>query len=137
VIFMKLNFSMLKNENIGFRYTMDGKTYSFCDKLLSVKQSKKSCEFVYENNKMVVENSNFSRLKFEQDGENYYFVVGEPNVINGLVGFTMSDTYGFPMDLTKEILEEDGLVLDVKGMELVQFLSKKKSRENQKVVGAF
>jgi len=50
---MKLNFSMIKNENIGFKYSQNGKRYSFRGKLLNVKQTKSQYEFFYEDNRIV------------------------------------------------------------------------------------
>lgn len=52
-IIMKLNFSMIKNENIGFKYSQNGKRYSFRGKLLNVKQTKSQYEFFYEDNRIV------------------------------------------------------------------------------------
>jgi alanyl-tRNA synthetase len=37
------------------------------------------------------------------------------DVFSGAVAFKLHDTYGFPMELTREILEEEGLELDVEG----------------------
>ena len=134
---MKLNLSMLKNENIGFKYTKNGKTYSFCEKLLNVKQFKDHYEFLYENNRMDIDTQNFMHLNFIKENGDYYFVLGSASTMNGLIGFTMSDTYGFPLELTKEILEEKGYNLDTDGFELLRDLSRKKTRENSKIVAAF
>lgn len=134
---MKLNFSMLKNENIGFKYIKDNKVYSFCDKLINVKQFKDRYEFLYENNKMVISNNDFLHLLFRKENDNYYFILDTIKTMNGLVGFTMSDTYGFPVELTKEIFDEKGFNLDVQGFELLKNLSRKKTQENSKKVSAF
>lgn len=134
---MKLNFSMLKNENIGFKYTKDNKTYSFCDKLINVKQNKTNYEFIYENNKMVIEHSNFMHLIFIEENNKYYFVLKDTSTINSLIGFTMFDTYGFPIELTKEIFEEKEKELDLDGFEILRKLSKKKTQENSKKFSAF
>lgn len=134
---MKLNFSMLKNENIGFKYTKDNKTYSFCDKLINVKQNKTNYEFIYENNKMIIEHSNFMHLIFIEENNKYYFVLKDTSTINGLIGFTMFDTYGFPIELTKEIFEEKEKELDLNGFEILRKLSKKKTQENSKKFSAF
>jgi len=134
---MKLNFSMLKNENIGFKYVKNNKVYSFCGKLLNVKQFKDHLEFLYENNQMTVSITDFMHLKFKKENNDYYFSLDDTNTMNGLVGFTMFDTYGFPVELTKEIIEEKGTVLDIQGFELIKDLSRKKTQENSKKVSAF
>ncbi len=136
---MKLNFSMLKNEYIGFKTEKNGKTYSFCDKLINVKQFKDHYEFLYENNKIVVENNNFIHMSFkkEKNENKYYFSIELYTMMNGLVGFTMFDTYGFPVELTKEMIEEQGLDFDLSGYYLLKELSRKKTQENSKKNSAF
>lgn len=134
---MKLNFSMLKNENIGFKQIRDNKVYSFCDELINVKQFKDHYEFLYENNKLVVENNVFMHLLFVKENDNYYFVPNNDSTINGLVGFTMSDTYGFPVELTEEIFEEKNMILDINGFTLIKELNRKKTQEKSKKTSAF
>lgn len=134
---MKLNFSMLKNENIGFKQIRDNKVYSFCDELINVKQFKDHYEFLYENNKLVVENNVFMHLLFVKENDNYYFVTNNDSTINGLVGFTMSDTYGFPVELTEEIFEEKNMILDINGFTLIKELNRKKTQEKSKKTSAF
>ncbi len=49
--------------------------------------------------------------------------------INGLDAFTLFDTYGFPLELTQEIAEEEGLTVDVKGYGLALEQARERSRE--------
>ncbi|MFN3699699.1 MAG: alanine--tRNA ligase, partial [Dictyoglomus sp.] len=44
-----------------------------------------------------------------------YFRKSSNKVINGDFAFKLYDTYGFPIELTKEIAEEEGFVVDIDG----------------------
>lgn len=44
-----------------------------------------------------------------------YFEKANNKVINGDFAFKLYDTYGFPIELTKEIAEEEGFIVDVDG----------------------
>ncbi len=47
----------------------------------------------------------------------------------GSDAFKLYDTYGFPIDLTREILEESGCVVDEKGFEAAMDIQRKTARE--------
>ena len=51
------------------------------------------------------------------------------SVISGAVVFKLHDTYGFPLDLTREIAEENGLGIDEEGFKVEMEEQKKKARE--------
>ncbi|MBQ5777772.1 MAG: alanine--tRNA ligase, partial [Oscillospiraceae bacterium] len=54
-------------------------------------------------------------------------------VLSGEDAFTLNDTYGFPIDLTEEILQEKGLGVDREGYNKLLLEQKQRSREGRKV----
>lgn len=63
-------------------------------------------------------------VKMEKDGV---------NILSGQDAFKLYDTYGFPIDLTVEILEEKGLSVDVGAFDEEMLKQKTRSREGRKV----
>ncbi|MDO5410095.1 MAG: alanine--tRNA ligase [Lachnospiraceae bacterium] len=55
------------------------------------------------------------------------------NVLTGADAFKLYDTYGFPLDLTKEILEEKGIQVDEEGFTVCMEEQKEKARKARKV----
>ncbi len=53
-------------------------------------------------------------------------------VLSGNKAFELSDTYGFPLDLTKDILEEKGFTVDEDGFKAALEEQKKRAREARK-----
>ena len=53
--------------------------------------------------------------------------------LGGADAFRLYDTYGFPLDLTKEILEEKGLTVDEEGFRACMQEQKEKARKARKV----
>ncbi len=51
-------------------------------------------------------------------------------VISGKDAFTLHDTYGFPIDLTKDMAREKGLTVDEEGFALALSEQRKRSRKN-------
>ncbi|MGI5892201.1 MAG: alanine--tRNA ligase [Bacillota bacterium] len=49
-------------------------------------------------------------------------------VIDGRDAFTLYDTFGFPVDLTKDLAEENGLMVDEKGFENAMAAQREKAR---------
>ena len=58
---------------------------------------------------------------------------GNKTILDGKDAFKLYDTYGFPLDLTKEILEESGMTLDEAGFEEAMEQQKEKARKARKV----
>ena len=51
--------------------------------------------------------------------------------IDGKSAFYLYDTFGFPIELTVELAEEEGLLVDEAGFEAAMEEQKQKARENQ------
>ena len=58
---------------------------------------------------------------------------GGVKVLSGENAFKLYDTYGFPMDLTKEILEEKGYEIDEAGFQAAMDEQRRKAREAREV----
>lgn len=54
--------------------------------------------------------------------------------ISGVDAFTLYDTYGFPLELTQEIAEENGLTVDVKGFEREMEKQRKRSQSAHETI---
>ena len=57
-------------------------------------------------------------------------------VLSGEDAFKLNDTFGFPIDLTREILGEKGIEVDVERYKVLMVEQKKRSREARKNAGA-
>lgn len=57
-------------------------------------------------------------------------------VLDGRKAFKLHDTYGFPIDLTREILEESGYAVDTEGFESAMAEQKNRSHVEQEMEGA-
>lgn len=57
------------------------------------------------------------------------------NILSGENAFKLYDTYGFPLDLTKEILEEKNLYIDEKSFEIE--MEKQRNRAREARVGVY
>ncbi len=60
----------------------------------------------------------------------------EISILSGEDAFKLNDTYGFPIDLTREILEEKGIKVDVERFYELLKEQKKRSRDARKNAGA-
>ena len=71
-------------------------------------------------------------LRILSDMEEEMKAAGE-NTLSGENAFKLYDTYGFPLDLTKEILEEKGYGIDEKGFQAAMEEQRVKAREAREV----
>ncbi len=69
----------------------------------------------------------FEKIKEELQSHN-------ETVIPGLAVFRLYDTYGFPVDLTRILAEENGLTLDMKGFEEMMKAQRERARAASKFV---
>jgi alanyl-tRNA synthetase len=60
----------------------------------------------------------------------------EVSTLSGEDAFKLNDTFGFPIDLTREILEEKGIKVDVDRFHELMQLQKQRSRKARKNAGA-
>jgi alanyl-tRNA synthetase len=58
----------------------------------------------------------------------------ETTQISGADAFELYDTYGFPLELTQEIAEEQGLTVDVAGFELAMAEQRQRSKEAHETI---
>ncbi|HBB33417.1 MAG TPA: alanine--tRNA ligase [Cyanobacteria bacterium UBA8803] len=58
----------------------------------------------------------------------------KPDRISGKDAFTLYDTYGFPLELTQEIAEEQGLTVDLAGFEAEMEMQRERAREAHETI---
>lgn len=130
---IKYNFGILKNSIIGFKINIDNQTYYIGGKCLKVTNNQGIYNFEFENKKFGIKEDVFSHMKIEyKDGILYFIQTSDERLMSGLLGFTMFDTFGFPYELTQELLEEENLSLDMKGVESLKLFSKEKNKHTFK-----
>lgn len=136
---MKFNFGLIKGREVGFLIPKEEKTLFLHSQLTDVKQIKSDLRFYFKNGFfLTVPIDKFVRLQIRQENG---IVCFEPskvdNLISGYVGFSLFDTYGFPFELTDEILREKSYVLDVEGFCVLRRLQKEQSQGTFKYTSAF
>lgn len=123
---IKFNFGVLKNKNVKFIQTKEKETVSYSGIVQKVKEKNGKYTFSFENgNKLEISDTVLAKMLIRVENEEIVFTYKEDNkLLSGLVGFAMTDTYGFPIEITKEILEEDGYQIDMEGYEILKDLQK-------------
>ena len=132
---IKYNFGLLKNQSIGFLNEYNGTGYHGI--LRNVKKKGNNYQFQYEGGFVEISEMQFLTCRFVLMNEVYYFIPNSEPVVSGLFVYSMYDTYGFPMEITEEILQEQGYGIDRTGFELMKEIQKKKNKGTFKTKDAF
>ena len=155
VTFMVSDGIMPSNEGRGYvlrrllrRAARHGRLLGIQDKFLS-----KLCETVIEGSKdgypELEENKEFITKVISEEEEKFNKTIDQglsiladmekaleeqnKNVLSGEDTFKLYDTYGFPIDLTKEILEEKNITIDEEGFSKCMNEQREKARKARKV----
>ena len=118
----RYNFSILKNKSIFFKVN----NVYIGGTLKSVKTKSDQFIFAFEDKRLGVNQEYFKHLKVNLIDDKIVFTKSVDNLINGLFGFTMFDTFGFPFELTDEMLKEFNLKLDMEGVDIFKRIQKMK-----------
>ena len=136
---MKLNITMFKNQICKIGYVDNNKFYNVQGNLLNVVQKKDTTMFSFEDKILKVKNELIKQMKIRQEDNIYIFYYDKnTTIVSGFLLFTMMDTYGFPIELTEEILIEKGYTnFDYEGLSIIQKLNKQMSRTKSKFESAY
>ena len=130
---LKYNFGILKNSLIQFNLIKDEKFFYIRGYLKNVKQTKDSFLFMFEDKTLEVMKNVFLHMKTEYVNDYICFTqTNDDTNICSLFGFTMFDTFGFPYELSVEILEEKNLKLDMEGINCLKQFQKDKFKDTFK-----
>jgi alanyl-tRNA synthetase len=126
---MKYNFGLIKNKDVEFYLKENDKTYKISGMLLNVNSYSTKFRFIFSDKMLDIKEDVFlhMKVKYENNIVKFYQTNYE-KLISGFFGFTMYDTFGFPLEDTIEILSERDFVLDVEGYNYIKQLQKEKSQ---------
>lgn len=139
---MKYNFGILKNTMIGFKsIEADNVKIIYKGILKNVKQKSDNIYITFDNDfKLQIKENAFKKMLIQKDKDNIIWFVNDPDntdIISSYVGFSLFDTYGFPIELTQEILREENLYIDIVGYEILMEKQKELSKGTFKNKDAF
>lgn len=126
---LKFNFGILKNKKVVFEWDCKGKKVKYEGIVTSVKNKKDIYNFTFSNGeKLRVESVAFLKCEVKRINDVIHIRYNPSNeLLSGFVGFAMSDTYGFPIEVTEEILEEKGIKMDIDGFNILKELQRELS----------
>ena len=135
---IKYNLGLIKNKKIGFNININGKNIKLCFIPTNIKQSKDKIKFTLDKGIFEVDEYQFRFLNITKDEQGIiWFTQSNNNLLSGYVGFSLFDTYGFPFEMTEEIMSEKGFKLDKNGYNILRELQKEKSNNTYKDKSAF
>ena len=136
---IRYNFGILKNSIIYFKFSIDGNPFCIGGKLVKVEQDKELYKFIFENDKKFGINENtFLHMQIKYSDNILYFEeTDNQRLISGLFGFTMFETFGFPYELSDEILAGMNFDLDIEGVENLRKFQKDKFKSTFKKKTSF
>ena len=130
---IKYNFGMLKGFDIGFQ-DEKRKIHGI---VKDIKREKDKISFAFEDFIIKVEQKYFDYFRIISENDIVWFIFNKQPKISGLFIFSMYDTYGFPMEITKEILSEQKIEIDENGFYVLRNLQKEKNKNTFKNKNAF
>lgn len=137
---MKYNLSLLKNKNVGFQIYRNDEQLRFCSIVKSVKQTKNGIIFNFENSSLEISLFVFEHMLVRLDEKNnivWLIQDKDCSYFTSFLGFTMFDTYGFPIEMTQEIVCEKNMKIDIDGFYVLRKLKKQMSMGTYKNKNAF
>lgn len=123
---IKYNLGLLKELNVGF--INEDISFKFYGVLKNVKKEKDGYKFIYDDLQVQVPIDNFNYLRIHKENDIVWFSFEKELKISSLFLFSMYDTYGFPLEITKEILEENGFKIDEEGFWILKEIQKEKTK---------
>ena len=134
----KYNFNILKNRQVKIGYKEENKLFVKKGLLKDVKVYKDKIDFIFEDSHLEILISVFNLSSITKEENVISIIYDKDNLrISGMIGFTMSDTYGFPLEITQEILSEEGYELDTEGFNVLKEIQKENSRKNSNFKNTF
>lgn len=136
---MKYNFGILKDICIGIRMPVNGTMMTYKGVLKQVKQNNNHILFLFDDCQIEVQRPTFDKMLINRFDDVLWFLYDDENkdILSGMLGFSLYDTYGFPIEMTQEILKEHDLYVDVVGFGVLKSMQKKKSSNTYKDTNAF
>ena len=132
---MKLNIKLLENRKLGIKNILDKNTPGIVFNCIKCKQNKQNIRLYTEKSYVEIPNDIFLKMLIRKNEDTIWLIYENDNNINSLVGYTLFDTYGFPVEMTKEELKDKG-DLDLIGFDILKEIQKEKS-QNKEIKSAF